>query len=238
MDRAEQDTLPIHRTTEGAPGWYGKLSTLGDFAQRRVPAHWVQRCDAWLSDLMRELPQVLGPRWLETYLTAPVLRFAWAPGVVDMRWWFGVLMPSCDNVGRYFPLVVAQSRAQPPVDRAGLEHLERWYAVLARAAVHTLEDGGSLQSFEQALAQAPSWPAGATAGSLPPQNGEGPWQGLAAPAGAPLATWMAMLASGELLERLAGCSLWWPRADARQATLRWGAGLPTVSELGRLLSGL
>ena len=91
---------------------------------------------------MQDLPKVLGARWLDTYLTAPVLRFAWAPGVVDMKWWFGVLMASCDNVGRYFPLVIAQPRTQPPIDRAGLDHLDRWYAVLANAAMRTLEYHG------------------------------------------------------------------------------------------------
>jgi type VI secretion system protein ImpM len=212
MGLAEEDTVPTSRSADGPPGWYGKLSTLGDFAQRRLPAHWVQRTDAWLSELMRELPTVLGPRWLETYLTAPVLRFAWAPGVVDMRWWFGVLMPSCDNVGRYFPLLIAQGRAHPPVDRIGLEQLERWYAALVQAAMQTLEDDASMDSFERALAVAP------------------------APAETRLAGCLAMLAGGELLERLAGCTLWWPRAEPeRRAPLRWGAGLPLGTEFAAML---
>jgi type VI secretion system protein ImpM len=234
MGHAEQDTLPTSRYAEGPPGWYGKLSTLGDFAQRRLPAHCVQRCDAWLSSLMRELPQALGPRWLETYLAAPVLRFAWAPGVVDMRWWFGVLMASCDNVGRYFPLVVAQSRTQAPADRAALEQLERWYGVLARAALHTLEDDASLDSFERALSQMPSWPLGAAA-ALPPPEDAGPWRGVELPPRAQLAGWLPLLATGELLERLAGCTLWWPRAEEAASTLRWGPGLPTATEFAALL---
>src|SRR3954470_21220148 len=85
-------------------GWYGKLAGLGDFAQRRLPPEWVGACDHWLSGAMRGAREQLGVRWLDIYLTAPVLRFAWAPGVVDPQWWFGVLMPSCDSVGRYFPL--------------------------------------------------------------------------------------------------------------------------------------
>lgn len=227
---ADHDTA-LH---SGPPGWYGKLSTLGDFAQRRLPAHWVRHCDAWLSALMREIPAALGPRWLETYLTAPVLRFAWAPGVVDMRWWFGVLMPSCDNVGRYFPLVIAQARVQPPMDRAGLDHLERWYAHLAKAALHTLDDQASLHSFEQALGQAAAWPAaGATP---PPPEVNGSWLRHAPPADVPLASWLPMLAAGELLERLAGCTLWWPCEPAQGGTgVHWGPGLPPSMEFAALL---
>ena len=83
----------LNSSGDAVPGWYGKVAALGDFAQRRLPQHCVRHCDAWLSGMMQDLPKVLGARWLGTYLTAPVLRFAWAPGVVDMKWWFGVLMP-------------------------------------------------------------------------------------------------------------------------------------------------
>ena len=109
---------------------------------------------------MRDGREQLGERWLDVYLTAPVLRFAWAPGVIDARWWFGVLMPSCDSVGRYFPLVIAQPRAARPRTGIALDHLELWYEHLARAALHTLsdDDGGSLDALEAALHEAPPWP--------------------------------------------------------------------------------
>ncbi len=102
------------------PGWYGKLAMLGDFAQRRLPEHAVRRCDTWLSRAMAAGREHLAANWLDVYLSAPVLRFAWAPGVLDELWWFGVVMPSCDQVGRYFPLLVAQSRTGAPADRIAL----------------------------------------------------------------------------------------------------------------------
>ena len=46
------------------PGWYGKLSMLGDFAQRRLPEHAVQRCDTWLSQAMAASREQLGAGWL------------------------------------------------------------------------------------------------------------------------------------------------------------------------------
>lgn len=192
-----------------APGWYGKLATLGDFAQRRLPQPCVAVCDAWLSAAMRSSREQLGERWLETYLTAPLLRFAWAPGVVDPQWWFGLLMPSCDSVGRYFPLLVAHPRARPPEDRIALDHLELWYEHLAQAAMRTLNDAqGSVEALEEALHEAPPWP---TPGRAPLMLAQTMSQGhhLRLGRAAPLSQWLHALAAQELLSRLAGCSVWW-----------------------------
>ncbi|WP_431053002.1 type VI secretion system-associated protein TagF [Roseateles sp. L2-2] len=229
--------LPEALNTAGdaVPGWYGKVAALGDFAQRRLPQHCVQHCDAWLSGMMQDLPKTLGPRWLDTYLTAPVLRFAWAPGVVDMKWWFGVLMASCDNVGRYFPLVIAQPRTQPPVDRAGLDHLDRWYTVLANAAMRTLDDTATVNSLEAALAAAPPWPP-SHAATLPAPENAVQWVSYTAPASL-LTAAVPMLAAGELLERLAGCTVWSPNPEpGEQVHMRWGPGLPYVEAFAALLT--
>ena len=70
-------------------------------------------------------------------------------------------MPSCDSVGRYFPLRRSPSRARSaPADRIALDHLELWYEHLAHAAMQTLsdDDGGSLEALEAALHEAPPWP--------------------------------------------------------------------------------
>ncbi|HET9643665.1 MAG TPA: type VI secretion system-associated protein TagF [Burkholderiaceae bacterium] len=232
MNLATRDALPAH----ALPGWYGKLSILGDFAQRRLPPHVVQRCDAWLSGLMLEMPSVLGSHWLKTYLTAPVLNFVWTPGVLDTRWWFGILMPSCDNVGRYFPLLIAQERSQPPVDGRGLAHLERWYGVLTRAALHTLQDDASAESFEHALAAAPLWPACGRHASSACLHGvwrhvipmlQGRVNGYSTPAGT---EW-------KFLQTPPGASSWWPHGETLPgATARCWPGLPSGVEFSTLLN--
>ena len=68
-----------------APGWYGKLASLGDFASRRLTPEWVRICDNWLARSVAASNQQLGARWLEVYLSAPVWRFAWTPGVADIE---------------------------------------------------------------------------------------------------------------------------------------------------------
>ena len=67
-----------------AAAWYGKLVVARRLraaaAARRVRS---PRSTRWLSTAMRDGREQLGERWLDVYLTAPVLRFAWAPGVID-----------------------------------------------------------------------------------------------------------------------------------------------------------
>jgi type VI secretion system protein ImpM len=219
--------------------WYGKLSSLGDFAQRRMPAELFAAFDTWLSTAMRDGRELLGESWLDIYLTAPVLRFAWGPGVIDSRWWFGVLMASCDSVGRYFPLVIAQPRARAPEDRIALDHLELWYEHLAHAALHTLsdDDGGSLDALEDALHEAPPWPTpGRQATVTSRETRHGDHLGLA-PA-ATLNQWLHGLALRDLNRRLTGCTVWWRVTEDRDGdSVDILQGLPDGGDFAALLRG-
>ena len=87
-------------------GFYGKLPCRGDFLQRRAPQDFVDVWDAWLQECLHASRQKLQDSWLETYLTGPVWRFAFAPGVCGGGAYAGILVPSVDRVGRYFPLTV------------------------------------------------------------------------------------------------------------------------------------
>lgn len=221
-----------------APGWYGKLMPLGDFASRRLDAASTGRCDAWLVAVMSGLQAELGGHWLQAYLSAPVLRLAWTPGAIDERWWFGVLMPSCDKVGRYFPLLVVQPRASPPADRIAIDHLELWFQHLARAALWTLDEQASIQSFEQALHDAPPWPtSGVPAALLPAGSGASHASYTLAGRAAPLSGWLHALALQTLQSQLAGTTLWWRCSEGAPATLAVVRGLPDAAAFAALLTG-
>jgi type VI secretion system protein ImpM len=223
-----------------APGWLGKIACLGDFASRRLPLPAAQACDAWLARSIDASRTQLGDRWLETYLTSPLWRFAWAPGVLDAQWWFGVLMPSVDNVGRYFPLLVAQARAQPLHDAPALQQLERWYAQVAGATLATLQPAGTVEHFEEALAQVPALPEGTPA----PDVIDTQWPDRTChefAVGANLADGMLGHARAATLERLRGCSLWsaWrPGPDGGEAAVSIAVGLPAPASFTQLLRGV
>jgi type VI secretion system protein ImpM len=63
--------------------------------------------DQWLQQFMSRSQEAIGQDWLNVYLTSPLWRFAISAGVIDNSVWCGVLMPSVDRVGRYFPLTIA-----------------------------------------------------------------------------------------------------------------------------------
>jgi len=87
-------------------GFYGKLPCRGDFLQRRVPQDFVDIWDAWLQQWLHEIRERLQSAWLDSYLTGPVWRFALSSGVCGNGTYAGILVPSVDRVGRYFPLTV------------------------------------------------------------------------------------------------------------------------------------
>jgi type VI secretion system protein ImpM len=197
------------------PGWFGKLACLGDFASRRLPTAFVRACDAWLSQGLAASRAQLGDRWLETYLTSPLWRFAWAPGVVDGAWWFGVMMPSVDNVGRYFPLLVAQPLDEP----APAATLEGWYADVSQATLETLQPGATLERFDGALQAAAQ-------------------SALSAEPAPVVCEALAMLAADDAAQRLHGRSLWWPlRSRGGESRLTVAMGLPTAASFAELLQG-
>ena len=87
-------------------GLYGKLPTHGDFLRRRVTDDFVDTWDPWLQHCVANSRAVLGEPWLDIYLTSPVWRFALTPNMCGAAAVAGLLVPSVDRVGRYFPLTL------------------------------------------------------------------------------------------------------------------------------------
>src|SRR6185295_2865780 len=87
-------------------GLYGKLPSHGDFLRRRTSDAFVDRWDAWLQGCMAASRTALGERWLDVYLTSPAWRFVCAAGACGPAAVIGLMVPSVDRVGRYFPLTL------------------------------------------------------------------------------------------------------------------------------------
>ena len=137
------------------PGWYGKLPTLGDFASRRLEADFIEPWDLWLGDGLQAQRESMGDAWLDAYLQSPPWRFVLMPGVLhgfDPQLLIaGVLMPSVDRVGRYFPLTIAASIPSLPSTAAGYEALLGWMHRLEDTALDALQDDWTIEELEDAL---------------------------------------------------------------------------------------
>ena len=153
------------------PGWYGKLPTLGDFASRRLESDFIEPWDLWLGDGIAAQREQLGDAWLDAYLQSPVWRFVLLPGALPsltpQAAVAGVLMPSVDRVGRYFPLTIAAALPRVPHSGAEMETLLGWLHRLEDLALDALHDDWSVDELESALTSMPAaLPDGAA--KLPP----------------------------------------------------------------------
>lgn len=194
-------------------GWYGKLPSNGDFVTRRVSPAFIEAWDAWLNAVLTGSRERLGAGWRDAFLSAPAWRFILAPGVLTPEGWAGLIVPSVDSVGRYFPLTVASelpSRSLDPV--ATLVRAHRWYAEVEPVAYAALSPDAEMETFDAQLANrrfpgeliAPAEEA--TEDTLPPRSrgqrslwiplgpefqGEAGLRGLAKPLAGPYSAWLA-----------------------------------------------
>jgi type VI secretion system protein ImpM len=89
-------------------GCFGKLPQLGDFVISGLPRRFIDPWDGFLREFLASSRDALGDAWLDTYLNGPIWRFALGAGLAGPNAVVGILMPSVDRVGRYFPLTIAQ----------------------------------------------------------------------------------------------------------------------------------
>jgi type VI secretion system protein ImpM len=147
---ADAVTLAPGTASLAAPGFYGKLPARGDFIGRRLGRSFIDAWDGWLQEALLASKTALGPQWLEIYLTSPVWHFALGAGCCGPNAVAGLVMPSVDSVGRYFPLMLG---AEFPAGRdlAQFVPVSAWYQALEDLALSALSEGFDLDRFEQPI---------------------------------------------------------------------------------------
>jgi type VI secretion system protein ImpM len=88
-------------------GFFGKLPARGDFVRVGLPRDFTDRWDEWLQSVLAGSRALMGEAWLPAFLEAPVWRFALPAGMCGERAVLGLMLPSVDRAGRYFPLTFA-----------------------------------------------------------------------------------------------------------------------------------
>ncbi len=217
-------------------GLYGKLPSHGDFLQRAVGDAFVNDWDAWLQAGLSSSRRALGDGWLDVYLTSPVWRFALAGGVLGVPAWAGVLMPSVDRVGRYFPLTLVAEL--PPAARpCEVAVIARgwydWSEALGREALEhdvldldqfegQLDDSAALLRLEHLREGALELPGAA-------ETGQPLWR-LPLGADADMGQFFARLAAELLGQQLGPLALWWTTGSEHLSpTALMTRGLPPAA---------
>lgn len=96
--------------------------------------------------------RVLGAGWLDLFLVSPAWHFALEAGVGSDVGLCGVMIPSVDRVGRYFPLTVLcplPGGASPLTAWAGAN--SQWFSNVESLLLSTLEEDVDVESFDQRL---------------------------------------------------------------------------------------
>ncbi|WP_426400946.1 type VI secretion system-associated protein TagF (plasmid) [Ralstonia sp. R-29] len=136
------------------PAWYGKIPGSGDFVNRRLPqalANWWER---WLQQGMSAMRQ-RGDGEIERYYTvAPVWNFL-IPAGAGTHWVQpGCLAPSCDRVGRYYPVVVTLPMRVSDYRRELPDVADPFYWHVGTTLLDAILHARAPEHLEQALAQA------------------------------------------------------------------------------------
>jgi type VI secretion system protein ImpM len=101
-------------------GYYGKVPVRGDFVHAGFPRDFNDPWHDWQSRVIAGSRTIMGEAWLDAFLEAPVWRFVLSGGLCGARAAIGLILPSVDKVGRYFPLTLAA------LSDAGTPDAEAW----------------------------------------------------------------------------------------------------------------
>lgn len=229
-------------TVEGLAGYFGKVPVRGDFLSNGLPRDFIAPWDDWISSALASSRQQIGEAWLEFFLTSPVWYFTLSPAICGDRAWTGVVMPSVDSVGRYFPLVVAAPIGQGLGIAAMLEAAKPWYTQAEQLARSCLDEDFDLAAFDSAV-RALGSPRGASDPSADgaPQEDierlENAWR-LSMPSPDDLAAAYPQLLQGLLDQVCFAHSQWWTEGSSYVApTYLFCQGLPPPAGFAAMLDG-
>ena len=217
-------------------GFFGKIPNHGDFVTRNLPRDFLDGWDEWLQRAIAESKSELGDTWLDTYLTSPIWRFVLVPGVCGEKGWAGILMPSVDRVGRYFPLTITSSLHEDAHPFQIVEEADDWFSAAESLALRVLnEDNVDADALETSLSTLDDTELQTQAESIPVLEG-GEW-GLRL-TGVTTGN-MSSAVSHKLVSFQVGpYSLWWaPGTDELMSMGMVTPDLPDPQCFARLLEG-
>ena len=133
------------------PGFFGKLPARGDFVGRRLDQAFRTSFDEWLQKSITISKRQLGAAWMPAYLNTPIWRFVLGPNLCGAVPSLGVMMPSVDKVGRYFPLVLGAQLPGCLSPGTVFQTARAWFDAAEQLILTTLDDDFDLEAFDRAV---------------------------------------------------------------------------------------
>ena len=227
------------RSDAALPGWHGKLPVIGDFAGRRIDPAFLAAWDRWLDGELQAMARQ--PGWPAGYLDSPSWRFLLMPGVLPgeaaERAWVGVLMPSVDRVGRYYPLTLACPLTSLPVDAQGVRDLWSWVGELDQLAAQALHEDWGLERLDAELCARPCPTPPEPEADLPQPRADAPVVALALGRHPHVAALLAAQSARHGTSPMRGLAFWSAVPEQQPPRQFVSRGLPPQSLLPRLFGG-
>lgn len=132
-------------------GLFGKLSSKPDYIAIEAPQSFLSVFEPWLQACVSTSHQHLGGAWRQAFLAAPIWRF-WLGSEICGSTILGAFMPSIDEAGKYFPLVLFAGAAPgmailPPE----FEAHDAWFMAAESLLLSTLSPGMTFEKTAVAL---------------------------------------------------------------------------------------
>ena len=215
------------------PGFFGKLPARGDFVGRRLDDAFRHAFDTWLQRSIATSKRQLGHAWLPAYLNTPIWRFVLGPGLCGQAPSAGVMIPSVDRVGRYFPLILA---VQLPgcLSPGSLFHSARtWFDAAEVLILTSLDDGFDFETFDHAVER-----LGAPPYARADDPSKAPAIRLDLNEGGDMSQTYVHILDRVLMGNGVEFSLWWTTgSDKVRASVLLGAGMPPPANFSAFLDG-
>lgn len=219
-------------------GYHGKIPSRGDFVYYGLPREFIDQWDAWLQSAITNSRNNLTDQWLDIYLTSPIWRYYLSPGLCGNHAWTGLMMPSVDKVGRYFPMTMACALPTEfnPFDL--LTNHKHWFMETEEMMLGLLDEQYTdLSKFKKKAEQLTKHFANHEA-STQARLGLGPLWQLPIPSIDEAASTYSELSRQMLSARFSTYSLWWSNGSERVTpSLLVSAGLPPAESFTTLMDG-
>ncbi len=221
---------------EATLGFFGKLPSHGDFLRRDLPLSFTVPWDQWLQSGIAASQDQLGERdWLKGYLTAPLWRFCLRPGLCGKSPWMGVLLPSVDRVGRYFPLTGAL-RLSEQQSLFQIAAQTRWLQALESLLLQALEETLTADVLQDRLRDLGPPSLDLVHPPIAPESQESDALILRFSEPEDAAAGPSFLAEELAFQRYGDFSLWWTAGSAKVwPTARLYRGLPAPDTFATFL---
>lgn len=121
-------------------GCFGKVPAHGDFVWQGLPARFVTPWDNWIQEALVSLRESHPDDWLDHYLRGSIWRFLIRDDALGPETWAGIVLPSVDIVGRYFPFTVATDLPRYAPLASTQRALGGWLAEVEEIALDALSN--------------------------------------------------------------------------------------------------